>query len=158
MRSAKEFSLKQPTFTRKGKQRAPERRKIARTQVRLQVFFATRDEFVAAFTVDLGVGGLFIATEQLLAAGERLYLQFNLPGTDRLIEAEAEVRWTKTDGQTPGMGVRFLAMQQADFIELAAYMVGILGTLAGRPALSISDPLPEGQRSIAANCSDPTVE
>ncbi|MEW6218862.1 MAG: TIGR02266 family protein [Thermodesulfobacteriota bacterium] len=100
-----------------------ERRDTGRANVKLKVTFGSDTEFRSAFTADIGVGGLFLHTDRLLARGEHLYVEFNLPDSGEMVEAEAEVRWLRQNG-TPedGMGVKFLAMSQAHFAKVAGYL------------------------------------
>lgn len=109
-----------------------EQRQSVRTRKKFQVVFASEHEFVTAFTIDLGVGGLFLKTDQILDVGEKVYLEFNLPETQDLVEAEAEVRWIRMKGgKDDGMGVKFTALSQDDFSKIATYL-DALGMLPGK--------------------------
>ncbi len=109
-----------------------EQRQSGRTQQRLKVKFADEDEFITAFTVDLGVGGLFLKTNHILNVGDTLYLEFNLPDTEDSVEAEAQVRWVRLrGGDDDGMGVKFISLRQDDFKKIAAYLDN-LGILPGK--------------------------
>ena len=57
---------------------------------------------------------VFIATHHLRKIGDRITLNFTLPGSDKSVVVETEVRWIRentalmrADGGT-GMGVRFI--------------------------------------------------
>lgn len=66
---------------------------------------------------DLSAGGAFLRSELLLEQGERLWLEFALPGRERPVRAEARVAWVRrfpASGQEGGMGIEFLGMTEDD--------------------------------------------
>lgn len=87
---------------------APERRQFGRVEKKLRIYFGSYDEFVAAYTENVGIGGIFVRTDSPSRIGAKVYLQFNLPGTEHVIECEGEVRWLKKQGDRySGMGIGF---------------------------------------------------
>lgn len=95
-----------------------ERRRQHRLPMQIQVQYATVDEFMADWTANISIGGMYIQTQTPLAVGTRFRLQFTLPGIARPFDCVAQVRWTvpPTDGKRiPGMGVRFDGISEADW-------------------------------------------
>lgn len=67
------------------------------------------DDWFAARSENIGVGGLFIATDRQLVVGERLTVELALPRHIRPIAVGAEVRWRReNDGSVSGVGVRLV--------------------------------------------------
>ena len=100
-----------------------------RRKVELEVDCATEDmsEPVTLTTGDIGAGGLFIATDHPLDIGERFGCRFDL-GDARPILAECEVAWVRTGPPqvepSPGMGVRFVALEPEDIQRLRGWITG----------------------------------
>ncbi|MBL8952232.1 MAG: PilZ domain-containing protein [Myxococcaceae bacterium] len=70
---------------------------------------------------DLSPGGTFLKADLLLEQGERLWLQFQVPGVPKLFHAEGRVRWVKLD-QPGGMGIEFETITESDRALLARYL------------------------------------
>ncbi len=83
-------------------------------QVELKV---DNDSFVGV-TGNIGVGGLFVTTDRPCRVGERLALKLPLPNRDRPISVAAEVRWTRQESATLGMGLRFVDLPVGAFISI----------------------------------------
>jgi uncharacterized protein (TIGR02266 family) len=88
-----------------------ERRQYPRVPVALNGSVRTENHFFASKTENLSVGGLFLATENLLPVGQHLELVIQLPDCPP-IELTGEVRWVRglQPGKKltgPGMGVMF---------------------------------------------------
>jgi uncharacterized protein (TIGR02266 family) len=74
---------------------------------------------------DLSAGGTFLKAELLLEQGERLWLQFQVPGVPKVMHAEGRVRWVRLfpDGKLPcGMGVEFETITEDDRATLTRYL------------------------------------
>src|SRR3979409_1948367 len=85
-----------------------------RVDLEVKVDLESDHNFYTGLTQNISAGGLFIATHQLRRIGDRITLNFNIPGTEGTVKVETEVRWirensalTRADGAT-GMGVRFI--------------------------------------------------
>ncbi|MEE2829290.1 MAG: PilZ domain-containing protein [Myxococcota bacterium] len=59
-------------------------------------------------TINVSSEGMFIATPAPMEVGAQLNLQVVHPITGSVLCVEAEVRWVRTQGHEPGMGVRIL--------------------------------------------------
>ncbi|HVK86409.1 MAG TPA: PilZ domain-containing protein [Kofleriaceae bacterium] len=87
-----------------------ERRRAPRVLVDLEVDYASEDNYLFAYITDISVTGIFIRTTTPEAPGTHLNLRFGA------IEAEGEVIWVNPyrpgapDNLHPGMGVRFLQL------------------------------------------------
>ena len=85
-----------------------------RFDLEVKVDLESDHNFYTGLTQNISAGGLFIATHVLRKIGDRITLNFILPGSDKSVSVETEVRWIrentalqKLDGST-GMGVRFI--------------------------------------------------
>ena len=113
-------------------------RKTARPGRRLSLRFAltgdddlTPETAQAAFTVNIGVGGAFVVTEDPLPPGSRLVLHFTVPPLGRRVAIHGEVRWI-ADGEEDelhGMGVKFHGLAGDELRALNEYFASLSSTL-----------------------------
>jgi uncharacterized protein (TIGR02266 family) len=101
-----------------------ERRKFPRAplQLLIQYRFDTFEDFLAEYSVDLSVGGMFIRTDSPREEGTFIYLQFALRDGSRLIEGLGKVVRVNPageEGRVAGMGVEFVNLdpESAQLIE-----------------------------------------
>ena len=96
-----------------------------RFDLEVKVDLESDHNFYTGLTQNISAGGLFIATNAIRKIGDRITLQFSLPGAPEPLAVETEVRWirensalSRVDGAT-GMGVRFvnLSAQAATAIQ-----------------------------------------
>jgi len=93
-----------------------------RADIVMPVDLKIDDDSFVAVSANLGVGGLCVKTNRPCRVGDRLDLRFALPDRDRPISVAAEVRWTRqerspnSEGQTSGMGLRFVNLPVGAFI------------------------------------------
>src|SRR5262245_27110832 len=92
----------------------PNVRAAERFDLEVNVDLESDHNFYTGLTQDISAGGLFIATHHLRKIGDHITLNFTLPGSEKKISVETEVRWIRensalqrVDGNT-GMGVRFI--------------------------------------------------
>ena len=85
-----------------------------RFDLEVKVDLESDHNFYTGLKQNISAGGLFIATNALRRIGDRITLQFSLPGAPEPLAVETEVRWirensalSRVDGAT-GMGVRFV--------------------------------------------------
>ncbi len=99
----------------------PGQRRFRRRTVRLLVDFLAGCGVRCEYATTLGAGGMFVETEEPLAAGTRLKVRFRLPGLDEVHEVEARVVWRQEADagpggrRAPGMGIEF-----TDAVAIAA--------------------------------------
>ena len=99
--------------TPEAEESADNRRRFPRASLQLliQYRFETFEEFLAEYSTDISVGGMFIKTQKPHDEGSFVYLQFSLKDGSRLIEGLGKVVRVNPadDPQTvPGMGVEFV--------------------------------------------------
>jgi uncharacterized protein (TIGR02266 family) len=98
---------------------ASERRASPRVLVDLEVDYRSEENFLFAYITDISTTGIFIRTHQPEPAGTELNLRFVPEGEDAPLELEGEVIWVNEfrpsapDNLNPGMGVRFLRLDDA---------------------------------------------
>lgn len=90
-----------------------EKRRFPRTPLSLlvQYRFNTFEDFLAEYSVNVSVGGIFIKTDQPREEGSIIYLQFSLKDGSRLIEGMGKVVRVNPPGvagRVAGMGIEFL--------------------------------------------------
>jgi uncharacterized protein (TIGR02266 family) len=107
-----------------SKSARPEQRASQRTRVETSVDLHTETNFFAGLSEDLSDGGLFIATYELLPVGTAITISFTLPN-ERRVNASARVVWLREPrdgGVSPGMGVRFDSLSEADMQAIRAFL------------------------------------
>ncbi len=80
-----------------------------------------------AYTRNIGVGGAFIVTKEPHAPGTLMAVTLLVPGGPGKISVRAEVRWAVPEGDPPGMGVKFLALEVDELLELNEYFASLTG-------------------------------
>ncbi len=102
------------------------RRTFARYAADVEVDFGSEHNFYAGLTENLSVGGLFIATHQFKKVGERVDVTLHLPDGGPESACVAEVRWireySETSDSPPGMGVRFLEIEDATIERIKQFL------------------------------------
>jgi uncharacterized protein (TIGR02266 family) len=90
-------------------------RAAERFDLEVKVDLESDHNFYTGLTQNISSGGVFIATHHLRRIGDRITLKFTLPGSEKTLDVETEVRWIREntalmsagEGGT-GMGVRFV--------------------------------------------------
>ncbi|MCA3011158.1 MAG: TIGR02266 family protein [Myxococcaceae bacterium] len=90
-----------------------EKRRFPRTplSILVQYRFNTFEDFLAEYSVNLSMGGIFIRTDEPREEGSVIYLQFTLADGSRLIEGMGRVVRVNppgVKGRVAGMGVEFV--------------------------------------------------
>ncbi len=80
------------------------------------------------YSVNINTGGLFLSSPRLLPVGTSLFVEFSLPGNDRIICTQARVAWVN-DGAPPlkrdlpvGMGMGFIGINPDDSTVIRDYI------------------------------------
>jgi uncharacterized protein (TIGR02266 family) len=84
----------------------------------MQVELTVDDDSFVGVTGNIGVGGLFVTTDRACRVGERIALKLPLPNRDRPISVAAEVRWTRQESSTLGVGLQFVDLPVGAFISI----------------------------------------
>ena len=103
-------------------------RAAERYDLEIKVDLESEHNFYTGLTQNISAGGLFIATHHLRKIGDRITLKFQLPGSEKAVEVETEVRWlrensalNRVDGAT-GMGVRFINLSPAATAAITQFL------------------------------------
>ena len=93
-----------------------EQRAETRIPIRILVEYERLDDFLADYTANVSLGGMFIQTPSPLDVGTRFRLRLRIPGRARPVETYGEVRWRvrTDDGPTAGMGIAFDVLMPGD--------------------------------------------
>ena len=92
-----------------------ERRRAPRMLVDLEVDSASEENYLFAYITDISATGIFVRTTTPEPPGTQLNLRFSSENAD-VIEVDGEVIWVnpyrpgKPDNLHPGMGIRFLSL------------------------------------------------
>jgi uncharacterized protein (TIGR02266 family) len=80
-----------------------------RAPIEMNVEVKAGAECFSAKSKNIGVGGLFVATDRRFHVGQPLIVELALPRHVRPIAVGAEVRWIReVDGRPSGTGLRFV--------------------------------------------------
>jgi len=101
-----------------------EKRRHPRTalNVLVQFRFATFDEFLAEYSVNISPGGIFIRTDSPREEGAVIYLQFTLRDGSKLIEGMGKVVRVNPPGDAKrpaGMGIEFMNFDEESMALIA---------------------------------------
>ena len=86
-----------------------DRRRSARAPLQVRVSYSTVDALFTEFSRNVNEGGIFVATDTPPEIDTRVLLKFQLPGSDKPIQASGRVAWIQSaQGDEPaGMGIEF---------------------------------------------------
>jgi uncharacterized protein (TIGR02266 family) len=99
-----------------------------RTTLEVPVDFDLRDMTYRGVTRNISAGGVFVVTRDLPKVGETVNLRFHLPGNNRRLSVQTEVRWLREptpwldDKVPPGMGLRFINPSAGDVAALEEFL------------------------------------
>ena len=84
-----------------------------------------------AYTLNIGVGGAFVESEDPPPPGTRLVVDLIIPPDGRSIALSADVRWIADgeDDAAHGMGIRFHGLDEERLLVLNDYFASILPTV-----------------------------
>jgi uncharacterized protein (TIGR02266 family) len=103
-------------------------RSSERFDLEVKVDLESDHNFYTGLTQNISAGGVFIATNHIRRIGDRITLKFTLPGSEKTIDVETEVRWIRENSAllrvegAQGMGVRFINLSA----EASAMINGFL--------------------------------
>jgi uncharacterized protein (TIGR02266 family) len=108
-------------MARKGSVEVPvvdsDRRAAPRVLVDLEVDYASEDNYLFAYIVDISETGIFVRTTTPEPPGTHLNLRFRPDDASAQIEIEGTVIWVNPyrpgamDNLHPGMGIRFVELE-----------------------------------------------
>ncbi len=88
-------------------------RQHPRAPIELRVDYKKLNSFFADYTKNISKGGTFIKTNKPLAIGTQFLFKLTIPRRGEPFELLGEVVWSKSDGDEPGMGIRFIYADDA---------------------------------------------
>jgi len=105
-------------------EKAPEARRYPRAVVSLAVEYSQGGNKETARALNLSATGLLIETNNPLALAERLKVAFKVPGSEAVIQADAEVVWVnRYSADYPyGMAVKFVGLADKTIQSIDAYV------------------------------------
>jgi len=83
-------------------------RNSPRAPIELKVEYRKVNSFFADYTKNISKGGTFIKTKKPLPIGTQFLFKLSVPHRGAPFELLGEVAWSRTDGEEPGMGIRFV--------------------------------------------------
>jgi len=89
-----------------------------RAPIELKVEYRKVNSFFADYTKNISKGGTFIKTKKPLPVGTQFLFKLTVPHRENPFELLGEVAWARSDGDDPGMGIRFVYSsdgQRTDF-------------------------------------------
>lgn len=88
---------------------------VPRASVQIAIDLYSEHNFWSGITMNVSEGGVFVATQKMMATGTLLIVDMALPGEDEPIIALAEVRWTRSFSSDPdipaGLGLKFVHLE-----------------------------------------------
>jgi type IV pilus assembly protein PilZ len=91
----------------------PDGRQHPRAPIELKVDYKKLNSFFADYTKNISNGGTFIKTKKPLPIGTRFVFKLSVPRRESPFELLGEVVWSNSDGDEPGMGIRFIYSDDA---------------------------------------------
>lgn len=101
-------------------------RQQARVPIELKVDYKKVNSFFADYTKNISKGGTFIKTKKPLPIGTQFLFKLSVPKREAPFELLGEVVWARTEGDEPGMGIRFVYQndaQRKDFEDVVERMM-----------------------------------
>ena len=102
-----------------------EQRGSPRKRLVIEVGLRSRHRFWSGWTENIGEGGVFVATEDLLEIGAAVVLNLKLKGQMGARAFPCEVRWVRhedEDGIPAGMGLRFVDLEEEEARRIQQYI------------------------------------
>jgi len=100
----------------------------ARAPIEMRVDLKTGNQSFAAKSKNLGVGGVFVATEREFRVGDQVIAELSLPGHVRPIAVGPEVRWVQLEDNRPyGLGLRFLRPSLGLTVAIHGLLQNVIG-------------------------------
>jgi hypothetical protein len=91
---------------------------------------ANRGHSEEVFVIDVGLLGIFVEHKQPLAIGERVEIEFGVPGNELPVRASCRVAWYHERGKAlqskvlpTGLGLEFIDLAQADDARIRDHVV-----------------------------------
>ncbi len=96
-------------------------RKTDRVENMIEVAYETTEQFYKAYSTNIGGGGLFIETRDLLPVQTMVNLKFTLPDDNEPVQTAGKVVWQR-ETEEKGMGIQFINLNSKDEIKINALL------------------------------------
>lgn len=101
-------------------------RQHRRASLSTEIHLESESNFYAGITNNVSEGGVFVASERLLAKGTVLDLEFSVPDGGPPVRTTGVVRWLREDLESidgpPGMGVQFVELDDRARVRLERFV------------------------------------
>jgi type IV pilus assembly protein PilZ len=104
----------------------PENREHGRAPIELKVDYKKLNSFFADYTKNISKGGTFIKTKKMLPVGTRFLFRLTVPGRPRPFELNGEVVHATSQGDEPGMGIRFVWTGDRERVAFESLVEGLM--------------------------------
>jgi type IV pilus assembly protein PilZ len=112
-------------------QNKAEGRREARAPIELKVDYKKLNSFFADYTKNISKGGTFIKTAKPLPIGTRFLFKLSVPQRTEPFELLGEVVWSTTEGEEPGMGIRFVYSNDSQRSEFEGVVEQLMANSLG---------------------------
>ncbi len=102
-----------------------------RAPIELKVDYKKLNSFFADYTKNISKGGTFIKTKKPLPLGTRFLFKLTVPQRNEPFELLGEVVWATSDGEEPGMGIRFVYTQDTQRTEFEGVVEDLMASSLG---------------------------
>ena len=112
------------------KDSSPERRSCLRVKAEIRVYYGdSQRELLTGYSVDLSVGGVFLATKCLFDIDDNVKLKLSLAGQEeKEVSFDARVAWINYEDNRlkpeypTGVGLQFIGLAQEDLSSIAGFL------------------------------------
>ncbi len=112
-------------------QNKAEGRRETRAPIELKVDYKKLNSFFADYTKNISKGGTFIKTAKPLPIGTRFLFKLSVPQRTDPFELLGEVVWSTTEGEEPGMGIRFVYSNDGQRTEFEGVVEQLMSASLG---------------------------
>ncbi len=111
----------------------PSRREYPRAAADVRVSYLAESvtsgtrEYLEGLAADIGIGGMFIATDHPLPKGSVASLEFRTGVDAKGVRARAMVRWVRRIGNPKGMGIEFIEFDGLGDVGLEKWIERLTG-------------------------------
>lgn len=106
-------------------------RNQTRVPIELKVDYKKVNSFFADYTKNISKGGTFIKTKKPLPIGTQFLFKLTVPKREAAFELLGEVVWARTEGDEPGMGIRFVYSTDAQRKEFEGVVEHMMSDALG---------------------------
>jgi uncharacterized protein (TIGR02266 family) len=104
----------------------PTKRSTRRVPCNISMSIRNGEKVYKSKTLDISHGGIFLATEEVLAIGTLIDMTFQIPNSQKVVTAVGKVAWVGRapdgTGTTAGVGVKFSKIDPADLQVIVDYV------------------------------------